>query len=56
MIIQKSFIITEQAFERELFGNFDGNMKLMEKALKIDVLLRKGNVVFVGEEKMQKSA
>lgn len=51
MIIQKQFQIYEQEFERELFGNFDENAKLIEKNLKIDVLLREGVVVLIGEEK-----
>lgn len=52
MIVQKNFIIKEETFERELFGNFDENIKLIEEALKIDVILREGNIVLMGEEKM----
>lgn len=51
MIIQKKFIISEEKFERELFGNFDENIKLIENALNIDVILREGNIVLMGEEK-----
>ena len=51
MIIQKKFIVSEEKFERELFGNFDENIKLIEKALNIDVILREGNIVLMGEEK-----
>lgn len=51
MIIQKNFIVSEERFERELFGNFDENVKLIEDALKIDVILREGNIVLMGEEK-----
>ena len=51
MIVQKKFIVTEESFERELFGNFDENIKLIEEALKIDVILREGNIVLMGEEK-----
>ena len=51
MIVQKNFIVTEESFERELFGNFDENIKLIEEALKIDVILREGNIVLIGEEK-----
>ena len=51
MIVQKNFIIKEETFERELFGNFDENIKLIEEALKIDVILREGNIVLMGEEK-----
>ena len=45
MIVQKNFIVKEETFERELFGNFD------ENTLKIDVILREGNIVLMGEEK-----
>ena len=51
MIIQKQFQIYEPEFERELFGNFDENVKLIEKHLKIDILLREGKIVLIGEEK-----
>ena len=30
MITQRKFLIAEQEFERELFGNFDENIKLIE--------------------------
>ena len=51
MIVQKNFIVKEETFERELFGNFDENIKLIEETLKIDVILREGNIVLMGEEK-----
>ena len=51
MIVQKNFIVKEVEFERQLFGNFDENIKLIEETLKIDVILREGNIVLVGEEK-----
>lgn len=51
MIVQKNFVVKEDAFERELFGNFDENIKLIEETLKIDVILREGNIVLMGEEK-----
>lgn len=51
MIVQKKFIISEEKFERELFGNFDENIKLIEEALNIDVILREGNIVLIGQEK-----
>ena len=51
MIIQKKFIVSEERFERELFGNFDENIKLIEEALNIDVILRESNIVLMGEEK-----
>jgi phosphate starvation-inducible PhoH-like protein len=48
---EKKFTISEEKFERELFGNFDENIKLIEESLNIDVILREGNVVLLGEEK-----
>ena len=51
MIVQKKFIVSEETFERELFGNFDENIKLIEEALNIDVILREGNIVLMGDEK-----
>ena len=49
LIIQKKFIVSEERFERELFGNFDENVKLIEDALNIDVILREGNIVLMGD-------
>ncbi len=51
MIIQKKFDIKDENFERELFGNFDENIKLIEETLKVDVILREGKLVLIGEEK-----
>ena len=51
MIIQKKFIVSEEKFERDLFGDFDENIKLIESTLSIDVILREGNIVLMGEEK-----
>ncbi len=51
MIIQKQFLIYEPKFEHELFGNFDENIKLIEKNLNTDILLREGTIVVLGEEK-----
>ena len=48
MIIQKKFIVSEEKFERELFGDFDENIKLIESTLSIDVILREGNIVLMG--------
>lgn len=51
MIVQKSFEITDDKFERELFGNFDENIQIIEKSLNVDVLLREGNIVLIGQSK-----
>ena len=44
-------MVSEEKFERELFGNFDENIKLIENTLNMDVILREGNIVLMGEEK-----
>nr|WP_200865874.1 PhoH family protein [Clostridioides mangenotii] len=54
--MQKSFEITDARFERELFGDFDENIKLIEKTLNIDLILREGNLTLRGEEKNVDSA
>lgn len=51
MIVQKKFLISEEKFERELFGNFDEHIKLIEDTLKIDVTLREDGVILIGQEK-----
>ena len=51
MIIQKKFLVSDERFERELFGNFDENIKLIEDTLNIDVILRESNIVLLGDEK-----
>ncbi|MGL5507499.1 MAG: PhoH family protein, partial [Paraclostridium sp.] len=51
MIIQKRFEVTDNKFERELFGNFDENIKIIESNLNIDVLLREGHIVLIGQSK-----
>ena len=56
MIIQRQFSIFEANFEKELFGNFDENVKLIEKNLSVDILLREGNIVLLGEEKNVETA
>jgi phosphate starvation-inducible PhoH-like protein len=51
LIVQKSFEISDDKFERELFGNFDENIKIIESNLNIDVLLREGHIVLIGQSK-----
>jgi phosphate starvation-inducible PhoH-like protein len=51
LIVQKSFEISDDKFERELFGNFDENIKIIESNLNIDVLLREGHIVLIGQPK-----
>ena len=47
----KSSEISDDKFERELFGNFDENIKIIESNLNIDVLLREGHIVLIGQSK-----
>lgn len=51
MIKQEQFQIYDPRFERELFGNFDEHVKLIEKNLNIDIILREGKIVLFGEER-----
>lgn len=48
--LQKKIEIKEQEFIRELFGNFDKNINLIQNKLKIDIVQRDGNIVIIGEE------
>ncbi|SHG91118.1 PhoH family protein [Tepidibacter thalassicus] len=50
MIIQKKIEIEDEVFTRELFGNFDQNVKIIEDNLNINIVLRDGNVVLIGTE------
>ena len=50
MITQKKFDIVEETFEKELFKNFDENVKLIEDTLNIDIILREGKLVLIGHE------
>ncbi len=51
MIQQKKVEINDESFERELFGNFDQNVKIIEDNLNTSIVLRDGNIVLIGEEK-----
>ncbi len=51
MIVQKSFEITDDKFERQLFGNFDENIQIIENSLNVDIILREGNIVLIGQTK-----
>lgn len=41
--------IVDKAFEEELFGNFDRNVKRIENFFDISLVLREDNIIFVGE-------
>ena len=56
MLTQKKLELIDDDFQRELFGNFDKNIKLIEEQFEISVVLRDGNVVLIGEEKQVEKA
>ncbi len=49
--IQKKIEIKEQEFVKELFGNFDKNINLIQEKLNIDVVQREGDILLIGNEK-----
>ncbi|KDR95082.1 phosphate starvation-inducible protein PhoH [Peptoclostridium litorale DSM 5388] len=49
MIEQKKLEIQDQDFQRELFGYFDQNIKIIEDELNVHTVLRDGNIVLIGE-------
>ncbi len=48
---QKKIEIEEQKFIKELFGNFDENIKLIQQHLKLDIVQRDGDILIIGDEK-----
>ncbi len=56
MLTQKKLELIDDDFQRELFGNFDKNIKMIEEQFEISVVLRDGNVVLIGEEKQVEKA
>ena len=48
---QKKIEINEQKFIKELFGNFDENIKLIQQHLKVDIVQREGDILIIGDEK-----
>ncbi|SET41320.1 phosphate starvation-inducible protein PhoH [Natronincola peptidivorans] len=49
-IRQKRILVQDMNFARELFGNFDENIKTIKKHLKIDIISREGEIILIGEE------
>lgn len=49
--IQKKIEIRDQEFVKELFGNFDKNINLIQEKLNIDVVQRDGDILLIGDEK-----
>jgi len=49
--LQKKIEINKQDFIRELFGNFDKNIKLIQKHFNVDIVQRDGDILIIGDEK-----
>lgn len=43
--------IESDEFSKQLFGNLDENIKIIEERINVDVVLRDGSIVLMGEEK-----
>lgn len=50
------FKVDNKEFERELFGKFDENIKLIEQKLNVHIVLRESNIVLIGKENNIKKA
>ncbi|GAB6084844.1 PhoH family protein [Alkaliphilus crotonatoxidans] len=48
--LQKRIKVENTDFTRELFGNFDENIKLIQKLLGVDVVLREDEIVIIGSD------
>lgn len=48
--LQKKIEIQDQKFIKELFGNFDKNIKLIQENLNIDIVQREGDILIIGDE------
>lgn len=53
---EQSFTEFSERFQQELFGNFDRNIKRIEEFYQIDIVLRSGEIVLIGEEEKLTSA
>jgi len=40
----------EQDFVRQLFGNFDENLKIINQSLEIDIVQRNGDILIIGDK------
>jgi len=49
--LQKKIEINKQDFIRELFGNFDKNIKLIQEHFNVDIVQRDGDILIIGDEK-----
>ncbi|AKL95790.1 PhoH-like protein PhoH [Clostridium aceticum] len=48
---QRRMVVQDMHFIKELFGNFDENIKLIKKHINIDIISREGELILIGEEK-----
>lgn len=48
--VEYSFQLEEMQKTMELFGHLDQNLKLIEEKLKVDILVREGELKVIGEE------
>ncbi len=53
---EMKFVSENVRFQEELFGNFDKNIKRIEEFYKIDILLRSGEILLIGEDKKVEDA
>ncbi|WP_445330231.1 PhoH family protein [Tepidibacter sp. Z1-5] len=51
MMINCKIQIENDEFSKQLFGNLDKNIKIIEERINVDVVLRDGSIVLIGEEK-----
>ena len=52
----RTYNSSSQEFQKELFGNFDRNIKRIESFFKVNILLRDNNILVYGEEESTQKA
>ena len=52
----RKYEIKSQEFQRELFGNFDRNVKRIESFFNINILLRDNSIILLGDEEKTEKA
>ncbi len=48
---KKKIEVKDQDFIRQLFGNFDENLRIINRSLEIDIVQRNGDILIIGDEK-----
>lgn len=51
---ENKIFIKSDNFQRELFGNFDKNIKLIEDSLSVNLILREDSIVVIGDDERVK--